>query len=1119
MRLLASLALLGTAFNLAAADSHRLWQIGKADKNAAEFALAPSGFAQFKKDAFFVVGQSDPKQDWPYVHPGPSDNWAGSRQHTYSIVFGLKTAPTNGQCRLVTGLVDSHQSGAPRLRIQINGQNFEQQVPGGAGDESINGHPEKGRAHEFAITFPSDLLHSGDNDIEISTVSGSWMVYDWVALDTPPAAEPSPVSSAVAVIDVSPLRALREKDGETTQPVILTLRHLGKSIPATANIAGAASLPIVLTNGEQTIEIPVPAVTQNATRKVTVEADGQILAERSVLLKPVRKLTLYILPHSHTDIGYTEIQSAVAQKQVNNLVEGMAAARRTASYPEGARFVWNVEVLWAADLYLHQMNDQQRADFFDAVKKGQVVLNGMYLNELTGLCRPEELGRLFRFATRMSEQTGVPIDSVMISDVPGYTWGSVQAMSQAGIKYFSTAPNYFDRIGTILREWENKPFYWAGPDGKSKVMVWIPFWGYAMSHVYNVLSPRLVDEFSDGLDKRDYPYDIAYVRWSGHGDNAAPDPVICDFVKDWNAKYAWPHFIISGTGEAFSAFEKRFGSKLPVVRGDWTPYWEDGAGSSALETKINRLSSDRLTQAETAFAMLQPPSAYPAADFEDAWNNVLLYSEHTWGAYCSVSEPVRKETTEQWAVKKAFADDADRQSRELLQRALKIQSVPGASASDVDVFNTLAWNRTDLVILPAAISTMGDRVLDQQGHPVPSQRLRSGELAFLATDVPPLAARRFSIAPGEPYVKTRASAQAASLDSGVVQVRIDPNTGGIVELKTKGLNENFIDTSNGEAANDYLYLQGDDLKDLKRNGPVKISVGEAGPLVASLVIESTAPGCNHLRREVRVTAGADYVELINLVDKARLQAKSYHDKKGKESVNFAFPFNVPDGEMLLDIPLGVMRPEDDQMPSACKDWLTVGRWADVSNPECGVTWVTLDAPLIEVGGITARLLNSQTNPDVWRKNIGRTQKLYSWAMNNHWGTNYRAYQEGPTVFRFILRPHRKSGPADATRFATGFSQPLLAQPSRGKLMDKPLLKLDSDDVVVSSLKPSDDGSAWIVQFFGASGKDSSVKLQWGEHQPKALFISDTSEKARTKVDGNALSVPGYGLLTLRAEFN
>ncbi|HWH72518.1 MAG TPA: hypothetical protein VNT26_24365, partial [Candidatus Sulfotelmatobacter sp.] len=86
----AVLVLLFTArFQLPAATPNFLWQIGSADDNNAEFALAPGGFAQFDKDAFFVVGESDPKRDWPYVQPGPVDAWGGSRQHVFSILFGL----------------------------------------------------------------------------------------------------------------------------------------------------------------------------------------------------------------------------------------------------------------------------------------------------------------------------------------------------------------------------------------------------------------------------------------------------------------------------------------------------------------------------------------------------------------------------------------------------------------------------------------------------------------------------------------------------------------------------------------------------------------------------------------------------------------------------------------------------------------------------------------------------------------------------------------------------------------------------------------------------------------------------------------------------------------------
>jgi len=898
------------------------------------------------------------------------------------------------------------------------------------------------------------------------------------------------------------------------QPARLILEHpYVETVSATLRMPGREPLPLQLKPGRQQIELELPPVERMLQWPVSLELDGQVIAQTNLTRRPVRQLTVYILPHSHTDIGYTEIQTAIEKKQVNNLLQGIAYARQTSHYPEGSRFVWNVEVLWAADLYLRRLSESQRQDFLEAVKSGQVALCGMYLNELTGLCRPEELLRLFRFSTKLAAQCGVTIDTAMISDVPGYTWGVVQAMNHAGIRYFSTAPNYFDRIGDILVQWENKPFYWVGPDGRSRVLVWIPFWGYAMSHRYNKMSRQLVEDFLNGLESRSYPYEIAYVRWSGHGDNAVPDPSICEFVRDWNAQYAWPRFIISGASEAFREMEQRHGRQLPVVRGDWTPYWEDGAGSSALETALNRHSSDRLVQAETLFAMLNP-KAYPVAEFEEAWNHVLLYSEHTWGAWCSISGPERKETLEQWAIKQGYALKADKQSRDLLARVL---GPAPAQGKPFRVVNTLSWPRSELVLLPHELSAAGDRVLDGQGKPLPSQRLASGELAFLARDIPPLASRPYTVSYGEPYAQGQAGASGSVLTNELLRIRVDDKTGGIVELSARQLPGNFVDVSGGEALNEYLYLPGDDVAGIQRNGPVKIRVGEKGPLIASLIIESDAPGCKSLRRELRIVAGMDYVEIINDVDKERLQAKSYHAKEGKESVHFAFPFNVPDGNMLLDIPLGMIRPEADQMPSACKNWFTIGRWADVSNKERGITWVTLDAPLVEVGAITANLLNSQYDPKVWRKHVPRTQKLYSWAMNNHWGTNYRAYQEGLTRFRFILRPHRKFDPAEASRFATAFSHPLLtAGDNIAGLTDKPLFEISPAGVLLLSLKPSDDGQALIARLYGASGKTETASIRWRAPAPRAVYLGDTSEMPRSRA-GSRITVPGHGVVTLRIE--
>ena len=137
-------------------------------------------------------------------------------------------------------------------------------------------------------------------------------------------------------------------------------------------------------------------------------------------------------------------------------------------------------------------------------------------------------------------------------------------------------------------------------------------------------------------------------------------------------------------------------------------------------------------------------------------------------------------------------------------------------------------------------------------------------------------------------------------------------------------------------------------------------------------------------------------------------------------------------------------------------------------------------------------------------------------MNNHWHTNYRAEQEGSTVFRYAIRPHKRFEPDAAARFGVGCSQPLLVAKASGTAPAKPLFRLSTDNAVVTAFKPSDDGKAWIVRLFGASGQPEKVKLAWSKPAPHQLWLSDTSEKPRQKA-GRSIEVPAWGIVTLRAE--
>jgi hypothetical protein len=1109
------------------AQAAPLWQIGLPDNNNAEFALAPNGYAEFRNDGFLVVGQADPKREWPYVHPGPADAWAGGHPHTFTIVFGLKSSLTDGECTLRLDLLDTHSQAPPELQIAVNGTPVHPaanqtafRMPRGAGDASIFGEAARGKEHLLDVRFPASLLQAGANEIAITTLNGSWVLYDWIGLEAPTGLELSPVTGTTLGAVQSP-PVLSERGGQLVQTIQVTVRHFGEPQEVTVHLDIAGKHSLRLDPGQQTLEFAAPAVERETPLGVSIEVKGKTLATQTVTLKPVRKWVVYLLPHSHVDIGYTHVQTDVERAQWKYLEMAMEAARKSADNPPGARFKWNVEVLWAVDSYLKQATPEKRQAFFDAVKAGQVGLQALYGNELTGLCRPEELLRLVGFAQRLSQEAGVPIESAMITDVPGYTWGIVPAFAHSGVKYFSIGPNGGDRIGHTITAWGDKPFWWVGPNGRDKVLVWMTGTGY-----YQVFqSPDKLLDYLAQLEAKGYPYDFVQVRHC-LGDNGAPDVNFADKVRAWNETHAYPKLVIATSEEMFHDFERRYGDRIPTAQGDFTPYWEDGAASSALETAMNRASADRLTQAETLFAMFNP-KAYPAEAFQQAWRNVILYDEHTWGAHNSISEPDAPFVKSQWAIKRQFAVDADAQSRKLIEaanesRGAKSALPAGKQVDAIDVINSTSVSYPyTLVVVPKELSQAGDGVSSgpTNGPYAISQKLTSGELVFRPC-VGGFVSRRWYIVDDKPLKAPFKGARAegttlTTWDSAVergLTLRLDETTGAIASLLYD--RHELVDTNAPTALNDYFYLPGSDLKRLQRNGPVKISVKERGPLIASLLVESDAPGCRKLTREYRLHALRNYVEIIDTVDKAPVRAK--------EGVHFGFAFNIPGGVVRMDVPWSVVRPETDQIPGACKNWFTVQRWVDISNDQFGVTWLTPDAPLVEVGGVTANLIGGLSGSKLWLDHLEPSQTIYSWAMNNHWHTNYRAEQEGPTVFRYFIWPHDGRSPeTTAARRALELSQPLLVLPARGEAPKyPPRLQARGDQgaavVQVTAFKPSEDGRAWIVRLFNVTGKSSTAKLEWADPPPKAIWLSDNSEKPLQPSTG-PIEVPARSLVTVRAE--
>jgi hypothetical protein len=661
-------------------------------------------------------------------------------------------------------------------------------------------------------------------------------------------------------------------------------------------------------------------------------------------------------------------------------------------------------------------------------------MDGMNAGLLTGLANEETLLHAFDAARELAEVSGVPIESEMLSDIPGFSWGLVEVLSRNGIRYLSIGPNSGHRIGHFTEALGDRPFWWEGPSGESRVLTWVSGGGYAWFHTglgYDSISARLDEEkvfrYLDQLFAGDYPYDMTYLRYNIGSDNGPPDPGLADAVMAWNERYSSPVLRISGTTGAFRAFEERYGSEIPTLRGDLTGYWEDGAGSSARETALVRRVAESLPQTERLAEMRGV--TLDSEMLAEAWRQVLLFYEHTWGSWNSVSEPYSELTLTSWERKRRFAEDAATLAAHLRDRALgwvidtgsgspeagwrNPEADPGVSAT-VEVFNTLPWPRTDLVVLEPGELPWGVRVRDEGGNPVPSQRLSTGELAFLATDVPGESRARFTVdgdgAHGISGGTARGDVWVAETTEWAVEM--DPETGDLLSLLHRPSGRELVDAS-VSGFDRYLYVPGRDPAEAVGSGPATIRVLEGGPLVWSLESTAPAPGLRApLIREIRLVEGLSRVSISNRMAKEWVLAP--------EAVLFRFPFALSEPQVRVDVPFGFFRPELDQVPGASKNYLSLQRWIDLSEEDWGVTMVSIDAPLIQLGEIRTDAVVTG-----WLTRAESSATLLSYVMNNYWETNYRAAQDDQVEFRYALRVHDAFDERDSERFALEWARPLL----------------------------------------------------------------------------------------------
>ena len=884
--------------------------------------------------------------------------------------------------------------------------------------------------------------------------------------------------------------------------------------------------------------------------------------------------TLYLIHHSHTDIGYTHDQPILFDLQQRFLDEALDLAEAHAASDTKGAFRWTVETTYVFQQWLERATSAQIGRFQALERAGRIEVTAMFAN-LTPLYDLDQLIETFQPLRSLRTDYGFTIRHAMNCDVNGQNWPLVDVLLDLGVKGLTMAINTHFGGAPLHRP---DVFAWEGPSGRR--LLAYNGWPYDTGLRFGI--GRSADEFAHTwwprvearLAEISYPLPVLMAQsYHPFGDNGTAYGEFSRFIDEWNEQGRSPRLVMATPAMWWQAVDG-FRSQLPVFRGDWTDFWNFGCISSAREQAINRASRLRLRTADAlAAAVLADPAArergWTTRSFpryrQAAWNALHLWDEHTWGADLAVRAPASEDTAVQWHHKAGFAYTA-RSLSLLLQRdavAELAQQIGRVRPDDLLVFNPLPWARRIGGQAPAGTVTprgtpedatagrhFQDRYPDvepwRQGAEVLEGALADTGLWLKPVEVPGYG---YTAVPRAALIEWKPA--AANFDGVIENDRyrlvFDTERGGLRSWYDKHRSREWIDPEAPYAFGGYVHESVADcglpwprhalfemawVSDQVERTPGWRTTWTAHraqprgmlaqrayqtPLGWRVVQMLDAPGCvGPLHLSVFLPEDDDYLECEAWWEMG-LETRP-------EATYLTFPLAIQAPVARLDLGGQAMRPGADQLPGVCRDYFTAQQWVDFSNDDGGVTVAVPDNPMVQLGDF--HFGHYQMDFALERST------LLGWVTNNYWETNFRAHQPGRVYARYRFLPH--TGPFDegaAHRFGSeaAHARPLFqhqGEPAAGSerlprtasLLRLPETTAPDAGVLTLHVKPAERSPGVVVRLLNASDQAQTAVVASGALRIVSGQACDLLEQPATDltIESGAVSVelPPRGVATL-----
>ena len=945
------------------------------------------------------------------------------------------------------------------------------------------------------------------------------------------------------VIDMRPTALFQQPDGRRNLVRVIVS---GLSAPAArasvtdgrgALVGTAGLLPSadgVTLSGELWVPLSQPSDFQ-----VDVQVGRDRAARRRLRLTPPKRWTLYWLSSIHTDVGYTDFQERTLEVHRKNLDAALAWLTSHRDF----RFTAEC----ALQVLSHVENRSADAGdaLVQAIREAKIGWQALFANMLTGLLDHDTLARLVWPAGKFARERGLTFLSAQITDVPGQTLTFPMMLAASGVKYLASGPNP-ERAVPLLPasagggEGMAYPqlYYWEGPDG-SRVLHWrAHHYGDGTRFGFDAGPDEMGRRLSDWLLNQpaflaqNWPYDIALLYGADWQDNALLKESLVKNVEEFGRRFMWPRIVTGRAEDFFREVERRYGTKVPVRRGDTGLYWEDGAASTAAELAAFR-SAQLAARAVEILALWDGRIESPDDDVVERrrerveartamWRELLLFGEHTWGAAESVDAPASRQTVAQWEYKKRFIDAAAAGSRDLINEGLLRLGRASRSGRGRLVFNAGSWERTDV----ARVAGGAGKALAYEGRELASVDLDDGDALVVFREVPPLGYVALTESDRTPRPPS-ADGDALEASAGGFTVKLDGASGAIRSLAGPDGKER-VKTSEWSGLNQLIYARGGERSALWTSGnrddlknPPQLEITQARftrsrreklpGIGVRLVTERTLDGFpgGAITSSVTLYDELPWVDVENRITRTPTFAK--------EALYVAFPFAFIKPVVEVEVPLGRMTVERDQQPGSCRDWYCHAHWVWLHEGNEGLLWSAPDTPLFTLND----LFRGQ-----WRRSIVPDGTLFAYAMNNYWHTNYAAAQGRAVTFRFRISLLAPGDTAEPVRRGWAACDPLYVSPPYTNEAPGPLITKDralfyaDKNVMIVGAKSADDGEGAIVKLLDVSGQARAVGVWPAAYAFKlarrTTLVEQNGDPLPVGSDGRAsIDLPAWGIGSAR----